>query len=218
MDNAVALVQAYLRLNGYLTVSEHPVIGRHGTGFRIMTDLDILAVRFPNSGDALGGRPDLPEAPVGPDPMLRVCGDRPDMLIGEVKEGRAVLNAAATNPGVVRAALLRFGCCGPHDLEPTVRRLLERGTADLANGHRVRLVAFGTGMPDRVHHRYLVITLGRCLEYLTAYVRDNWDVVRHTESKDPALGMLMLLEKIRHAAKAGDSGGPAVLPEPLLKG
>lgn len=137
MDNAVALVQAYLRLNGYLTVSEHPVIGRHGTGFRIMTDLDILAVRFPNSGDALGGRPDLPEAPVGPDPMRRVCGDRPDMLIGEVKEGRAVLNAAATNPGVVRAALLRFGCCGSHDLEPAVRRLLERGTADLANGHRV---------------------------------------------------------------------------------
>ena len=50
MDNAVALVQAYLRLNGYFTVSEYPVVEelRHG-GVRTMTDLDILGFRFPGA-------------------------------------------------------------------------------------------------------------------------------------------------------------------------
>lgn len=211
MDNAVALVQAYLRLNGYLTVSEHPVIARHGTGFRIMTDLDILAVRFPSTGEHAGDRQDPHEGPVAPDPMLHIGGERPDMLIGEVKEGRAVLNAAATNPHVVRAALRRFGCCGSRDLEQAVRRLLECGTADLPIGHRVRLVAFGTALPYGGRPRHLVITLGRCLAYLTAYVRHNWDAVRHTESKDPALGMLMLFEKIRHA-EALARAGPVVQP------
>ena len=216
MDNAVVLVQAYVRLNGYLTVSEHPVIARHGRGFRIMTDLDILAVRFPSSGEPAGDRQDSPEGAVGPDPMLDICGERPDMLIGEVKEGRAVLNAAATNPHAIRAALRRFGCCGSRDLEQAVRRLLEGGTADLPIGHRVRLVAFGTALPDG-RPRHLVITLGCCPAHLTAYVRHNWDAVRHTESKDPALGMLMLFEKIRHA-EALARAGPTVQPKPSTRG
>ena len=85
MDNAVALVQAHRRLNGYLTVSEHPVIARQGTGYRKMTDLDILAVRFPRMRDGVIGGRYLGEEPPGPDRMLQVCGDWPDMLIGEVK-------------------------------------------------------------------------------------------------------------------------------------
>ena len=48
MDNAVALVQAYLRLNGYFTVSECPVVEPLRPGnVRTMTDLDILGFRFP---------------------------------------------------------------------------------------------------------------------------------------------------------------------------
>jgi hypothetical protein len=51
MDNSVALVQAYLRLNGYFTVSELPVIAStKGGGYRTATDLDILALRFPRAG------------------------------------------------------------------------------------------------------------------------------------------------------------------------
>jgi len=48
MDHAVALVQAYLQLNGYFTSAEYPIIA--GTGrarFRTITDIDILAFRFP---------------------------------------------------------------------------------------------------------------------------------------------------------------------------
>jgi len=43
MDNAVALVQAYLRINGYFTVAEFPILeGSHGQ-FHEVTDLDMLA-------------------------------------------------------------------------------------------------------------------------------------------------------------------------------
>lgn len=184
MDNAVALVQADLRLNGYLTVSEHPVIGRDVSGYRMMTDLDILAIRFPRMQDGVIGR--RHEDSAAPDPVLQVCRDRPDMLIGEVKEGRAVLNASATSAAVIRAALLRFGCCASNDLELAARQFLRRGTADLTVGHRVRLVAFGSAAPDGGGSTHLVITLGQVLDYVTRYVRRQWEVVRHAESKDPA--------------------------------
>ena len=58
MDHAVALVQAYLQLNGYFTSAEYPIIAGAGrNGFRTITDIDILAFRFP-SGEpmARGGK------------------------------------------------------------------------------------------------------------------------------------------------------------------
>lgn len=40
MDNAVALVRAYLQLNGYFTVTEYPVVRRTGDGsFRTLTEV-----------------------------------------------------------------------------------------------------------------------------------------------------------------------------------
>src|SRR5258706_14253126 len=48
MDHAVALVQAYLQLNGYFTSAEYPIIAAAGrNGFRTLTDIDVLAFRFP---------------------------------------------------------------------------------------------------------------------------------------------------------------------------
>jgi hypothetical protein len=49
VDNAVALVQAYLRVNGYFTVAEYPVMEAMRTGYRTLTDIDILGVRFPHA-------------------------------------------------------------------------------------------------------------------------------------------------------------------------
>lgn len=49
MDSAVGLVQTYLRVNGYFTVVEYPVVELRDD-FRAATDLDILAFRFPGSG------------------------------------------------------------------------------------------------------------------------------------------------------------------------
>jgi hypothetical protein len=42
MDNAVALVRAYLQLNGYFTITEYPVVRKTGDGsFRTLTEVDV---------------------------------------------------------------------------------------------------------------------------------------------------------------------------------
>ena len=57
MDHAVALVEAYLQINGYFTVAEYPVIASFGKQhYGVATDLDILAFRFPGAGRLVPGR------------------------------------------------------------------------------------------------------------------------------------------------------------------
>ena len=80
MDTAVGLVQAYLRVNGYFTVAEYPVLDATGPGGpRTITDLDILAVRLHRAPGASG----TVDAPL--DPALGAGGGA-DMIVGEVKE------------------------------------------------------------------------------------------------------------------------------------
>src|SRR5262245_36798390 len=135
MDHAVALVESYLRVNGYFTVTEYPVIEacRFG-GYRTATDLDVLAFRFPGAGCLvpLGAKEagnDSAQRVFAPDPRLGGFGNEADMLIGEVKEGRAELNAAARDPAVLRAVLTRFGCCQPEHVPSVVDVLLKKGHA-----------------------------------------------------------------------------------------
>ncbi|NOT09167.1 MAG: hypothetical protein HOP28_13290 [Gemmatimonadales bacterium] len=204
MDNAVSLVQAYLRLNGYFTVSEFPVIeAEPGGNYRTATDLDILAIRFPRT-DALptsahdkhrsrsGGSPGL-------DPALGIPADQPDMIIGEVKEGRAILNDAATDPAVLQAVLVRFGCCAPAEAAELAHRIVKTGRAVLPVGHRVRLVAFGA-LPGGGGPSHDTILLGHALAYIQTYIAQHWEALRHTDYKDPAFGFLMTLEKARRGA------------------
>ena len=218
MDNAVALVQAYLRVNGYFTVVEYPVLEVGGRGaYRTATDVDVLAVRFPGAGmlvPAPGRKGHGDEEHSVVDPVLGVPAERQDMLIGEVKEGRAELNAAATNPAVLRTVLVRFGCCPREDAPALVVRLLQDGSAQLPDGHRLRLVAFGSivdssdasGGPTR----YTRIALGHVVQFLQAYLRDHWEVLRHADSKDPAFGFLVTLEKaLRALARAEDNPAAA---------
>ena len=109
MDTAVGLVQAYLRVNGYFTVAEYPVLDATGPGGpRTITDLDILAVRLHRAPGASG----TVDAPL--DPALGAGGGA-DMIVGEVKEGRPHPNPAMRDPAVLEAAFTRFGCCAPTD-------------------------------------------------------------------------------------------------------
>ncbi len=197
MDNAVALVQAYLRLHGYFTVTEYPVIeALRGGGYRSATDLDVLAVRFaharhiaPRRGAATGD-----DDQSGADPALAVPLDRPDMIIAEVKEGAAVLNAAATDAAVLRTALVRFGCCESDGVGALVTTLLHRGHAILPNGHGVRMIAFGStvGAANGAYHR---VALGSVVDYLQRYVRTHFHALRTMSPKDPAFAFLLTLEK-----------------------
>jgi hypothetical protein len=215
MDHAVALVQAYLQLNGYFTSAEYPVIAGAGrNGFRTITDIDILAFRFP-SGEPLAkkGRA-VPKGLdlSGLDAGLGVPGDRVDMIIGEVKEGRVGINTGIRNPDVLRTVINRFGEVG--DTNRVVQQLLNTGAAEIPPSYSVRLIAFGSFPPGEEVPPCRIISLGHVLQYLQMYVRKHWHMLRHLQFKDPAFGFLMTLEKARRggAGRRGEQGVEIVPP------
>ena len=108
MDVATHLVQAYLRLNGYLTAAEYPLIeNRQDEAPRMLTDLDMLAVRF-GRGKARekteAGRQVRGPVTDAPDPALACPPDGTDMIVAEIKQGRAFANPATRDPLVLGAA------------------------------------------------------------------------------------------------------------------
>lgn len=199
MDSAVGLVQAYLRVNGYFTVTEEPVFAlRAGGGFTTATDLDILAVRFPGAGRPMVGNG--PALAFMADPALECPADQGDMLIGEVKEGRAELNGPARDAGVLAAALVRFGCCTPEGADGLAQELVRQGQAGMAHGHQVRLVAFGSVVGSGPSPRYLRVGMDHLLGFLRRHLEEHWPTLGHTDLKDPTLGLLRLLTKAQRGA------------------
>ena len=92
MDHAVALVEAYLQINGYFTVAEYPVIeavGKHQ--FKTATDLDILAFRFPGAGRIVTGKKSA-HSFFSPDPHLGISGDE-GKLIGVLENSGGITSA-----------------------------------------------------------------------------------------------------------------------------
>jgi hypothetical protein len=207
MDNAVALVQAFLRLHGYLTVTEFPVVRAAPGGVQeCLTDLDVLAFRF---GEASGpGEAMHHPAESEANRLLGIAGGVPDMMIGEVKEGRAELNDAATRHDVLTAALERFGCCRHSDIDGIVHELLRNGRAHTHHGHGVRLVAFGTLAPGHQDRRCHIVLLGDIVAHLRADMRRHWDAWRASASKDPGFGMLLTLEKAERGHLPAVRGAP----------
>ena len=204
MDNAVALVQAYLRVNGYFTVSEYPVVERiRAGGIRTVTDLDILAFRFPGAGRLLvrKGSAVTEASRIETDPALAAPPEHADMLIGEVKEGAADLNRAARDPGVLEVVLARFGCCSADSAGGMVKQLMQAGRVRAPSGHNVRLVAFGTAAAVSQENGFLVIPLAHVISFLRQHVREHWDVLRHVQPKDTAFGFLTLFEKARSISR-----------------
>lgn len=199
MADAVDLVRAYLHVNGYFTVSEYPLLERvRGGAHRMVTDLDLLAFRFGGAGpmkSTSGSNPPVVPAFQEPDPLLGRGREESDMIVAEVKEGRAELNRGAQDPRVLEAALVRFGCCDPGAVTEVVKELIRRGEADAGHGHRIRILAFGSTVPQGDSAPYTAISLGHVVSFLRAHLRESWDVVRHAQVSDPALGFLSLLEK-----------------------
>lgn len=199
MDTAVALVEAYLRVNGYLTVTEYPVLEvsrRNGT--RSVSDLDVLAFRFPMAGHDLhlGHRTALRGDLHGQvDPALGAPAGKADMIVGEVKRGQARFNPATRNAEVLAAGLLRFGCCPTDDALPLARRLLAQGTAESVHGHRVRMVAFGqpSDAPTRGWHTVPLVAI---VGYLQRHLQEHWNVLRHIHFSNDVLDLLALLQRV----------------------
>lgn len=207
MDHAIALVETYLRVNGFFTVAEYPVVeaDRYG-GYRTATDLDILALRFPGAGRLVTGD-HAREPAYAPDPQLGCAADCPEMLIGEVKEGRAELNDAARDPAVLEAALTRFGCCEHCRVSDVVKSVLRDGRATTHCGHLVRLVAFGALPASSGRPRFSVISPGHIEHFLQDYICEHWEVLRHMQFKDPVFGFLVMQEKGRRGELSGEKNG-----------
>jgi hypothetical protein len=201
MDSALALVQAYLYTNGFFTVTEYPIVEAIKPGdYRTATDIDILAVRFPGAGRIVpmrGGGSDSDLATYEPDPALVTSDDRVEMLIAEVKTGKAELNRGTRNATVLRASLTRFGACTADHADTLVDELLRTGEALSPSGPRVRLIAFGTQRGRGSRARYAVITIKHILGYLQDVFRDNWDILQHAQFKDPAINFLTVLAKAK---------------------
>ena len=218
MDHAVSLVQAYLQLNGYFTSAEYPIIASAGrNGVRTLTDIDILAFRFPTGFPM--PQPARKRAPQGGlnvselDPGIGVPTDAIDMIIGEVKEGRVGINTGARDPDVLSVVVARLGD-SREEIRRVVHHLLRTGTATSAGGVRARIVAFGSFPPGSPVPPCRIISLGHVVEYLQSYVQKHWDVLRHLQFKDPAFGFLMTLEKARRgeAGRRGEEGVEVVRP------
>jgi hypothetical protein len=218
MDPAVALAQAYLYANQYFTVTEYPIVEAFAPGrFRSATDIDVIAVRFPEAARFVpggGGEGDATGAAGGVlvgdlDPRLRAPQDRVHIVIAEVKEGQAELNRGGRDPRVLEAVLRRVGRYGPADHATTIEHLLRHGVHDTPQA-RVSMVAFGTYRGDR--GPYTTITFARVIRWLRRLARGHWDVLQNAQFKDPALAFLMLLEKSgfdRPEAEHDGGGGHA---------
>lgn len=114
MDTAVRLVETYLRLNGYFTVTEFQVQQPSGQlgRFETATDLDIVAVRLPHAAATVlrhRPRPGEPRCEIllADDPALGASRTTADVLIGEVKEGAGEINRGLLKTEVLRSALRR---------------------------------------------------------------------------------------------------------------
>ena len=208
MDHAVALVQAYLQLNGYFTSAEYPIIAGAGRRTRTITDIDILAFRFPTMGPTASSRKqpkglDVTETDSG----LGIPRNSVDMIVGEVKEGRVGMNSAVRDPEVLKAVISRFGET-PEDEDRGVKELLENGMTRLPSGYTVRLIIFASFPPGAAVPPCRIISLGHVLEFLQKYVERHWNLLRHLQFKDQAFGFLMTLEKARRggAGRRGHGG------------
>ncbi|MFU8832455.1 MAG: hypothetical protein ACNA7J_09900 [Wenzhouxiangella sp.] len=199
MDTAVSLVNAYLQINGFLTVTEYPLLERAPVGrTRTVTDLDVLGFRFPHAGRELSmgkGKSMAGDVRFEPDPALGGSANLPDMIVGEVKRGQARFNPATRHPGALAAALMRFGCCPGPEARELAERLVRQGQAETAGGHEIRMIAFGGIEPDQQPRGWRIISLGHVMDYLQTYLREEWPRLRHVTFSNPILDLFALIQR-----------------------
>jgi hypothetical protein len=196
MDPAVGLVQAYLRLNGFLTVTEYPVLARARAGFFSLTDIDVLAVRFPNAQDWISGK-GAGSVQLENDPLLDIQPHCLQMIIGEVKEGPAKLNRHAYSPAVIETAIRRFGCCEekPRDV---ALQVVQSGSAETHVGDlkcRIRMMVFGgSGGGDSPDYDF--VGLRHIAEYLNRFAERHQEMFTTAQPKDEILDLMALFAKL----------------------
>lgn len=208
MDIAVDLVESYLRLTGYLTLSEFEIQARNPDGtFDTLTDVDIMAVRFP--GEVYAGDPHGEEDArllLLDDPALMLEPGQTDIIIGEVKQGRAEFNPGISRHRVLHSVLRRVEWLFESGVDDVVRDLAAcrvcvapgRGGGSI----RVRLVAFGRAPEATVN----VIPHAHIVETMLGFFETMDDAFRPVQFRDAAPAMLSLLRKSGFHVSRPDEG------------
>lgn len=206
MDIAVNLVQAYLRINGYLTLSEFEVQRRRPDGtYETATDVDIVGLRLP--GDIYQGDPhddsDCHLLLIS-DPTLRLEVNVADVILGEVKEGEAQFNPGLKRHEVVHSVLRRLEWIYGVPIGQVVEEVHDKGLSRVrARGGgevRTRLVAFGRASKSDLH----TISLTHVFESMVDYLHRFDEVLRPATYKDPAPALLKLLVKTGFEIRKGN--------------
>lgn len=198
MDIAVNLVESYLRLTGYLTVSEFEIQGRAEDGsFATITDVDVVGFRSPGPvylGDPHGD--DESRLVLIEDPALQLDDRSIDIVIGEVKQGTAEFNPGLKDHRVLHSVLRRFASLYDTPIEDAVIGLQQAGIhVSPARGGglvRARLVAFGRADENSVN----TIGIGHVVETLLRFFETHDDAFRPVQFKEPAVALLRLLQKV----------------------
>ena len=166
----------------------------------MLLDLDIIAVRFPHPPVVFPQRVARPlDVFLGADPVLSAFEAGVDVIVGEVKEGRARLNPALRHEETIAFALRRLGCCPEATVQAEARTIARAGVHDMTMPGqmrcRIRLVAFaGYGsLPER---NVLTIELGHCVRFISERLHSARDVLAGAQFKDAVLGILELQDKL----------------------
>ncbi len=195
MDIAVNLVENYLRLTGYLTLSEFEVQRRERDGsFKTLTDVDMMAIRMPDEVD--------PEDPheecrliLIDDPVLELADGDIDVIIGEVKQGFADFNPGIKDHMVLHSMLRRVSWAYEEPLEAVVeglqRNLLHYSPGRSGGRVRTRLVAFGRSTINDLH----TISLSHMVDTMLRFFQKYEEALRPIHFKEPAPAFLRLLLK-----------------------
>lgn len=195
MDIAVNLIENYLRLTGYMTLSEFEVQRRGEDGqFKTITDVDIMGIRMP--GEIYLGDPHEDcHLLLIDDPNLQLEDDVIDVIIGEVKQGQAELNPGIKDHVVLHSMLRRVGWAYGEPLEAVVDGLqqnLIHYSPGRGNGRvRTRLVAFGRSDTNDLH----TISLTHVVRTMLRFFEEHEEAFRPIQFKEPAPAFLRLLLK-----------------------
>ena len=198
MDIAVNLVESYLRLTGFFTLSEMEVHAEAEDGtYRTVTDVDIAALRFP--GETLIAETDLPgrhRMLVAEDPVLLLEDGVIDLIIGEVKQGDALFNPGLRSHPTLQSVLRRVEWLYHDGIAQPIEDLIEHcvSWAPARGGGRIRarLVAFGQAPENDLH----TVNLAHILETMTGFMERYDHVLRPHNFSDPAPALLQLLQKV----------------------
>lgn len=203
MNTCVALVGAYLRFNGYVTVPEQPVLVGQGKPYRYhtATDIDLLAVRFPNAAVVVPREYGTVEDDLhlDIDPMLDLHDDTVDVLVAEVKSGRPRLNEGMRDRDVLYATIRRVDPGFDVPLDETIEALIRHGEANCkASGKkwRFRLVAFGEGQPAPEGGPYTVVQMTHVAAFIVKTLNEHHQVWKDAQFGDPVLDLLHFFDKL----------------------